>query len=861
MKPFRSSISVYVLTPMIALTLLSGLLIVMILLQERAAQNRMIEEKHAELVKHSMTLHEEYRDELKSVASLISNHPLVKNGLLIGNQYEVLNSIAIFLGHSGIEIINVYDVDGVAFARAQAPSRFGDKDVYSDLIHVLTRNHVYGDDRNIIGLLSYAGNYYLVAAKLIDSISGPAGTVVVATELSENYLSRLLPEWHAGLNLYRDEERLVGSSDSESGLYLGSLLVHAERDIFSDAEYEIRLALTDEVFPEFGKLPFGIILIIGITAFLSVIITFLILFNKVITPAKHLISIAEKQVSGNLSERVEINSNDELGKLGNILNVLTRNLQRTLDEKESIIKKLNLEYGKVEKNRSQLNEIIQSIPNPIAITSVDSGKIILANRAFGEYFGVGIDRYDAVDIGEFFELPSQHLYTETATSSGSLVKIRNANQLYALHYSKAIEFEDQSVTFNAFVDISSRVQFEDKITRLNEDLERRVEERTRDLLLAKHKAESANESKSRFLAAASHDLRQPVNAMSLFIANLLENPDSSRLEHDLQNIASCIISLRGMFDQILDISRLEAGVVEPNICSFAINDLFHQIRHEYGKMASEKGLDFRCINSSIYVRSDPILLHRIIANLISNAIKNTRKGKILLGCKRDIGSQNVRIIVMDAGPGIPESDMRNIFKEYYRGHTRYSRKNDSNAGMGLGLSIVEHTAKLLQHELNVSSVVGKFSKFSISVPLSDHHQNDSDSIVNYNHSDNFDGLSVLLVEDDKLSLEALSTTLQNWGCNVSRANSYMQACDVLVRGEFIADLIVTDYLLDEQTGVDVIEMAESIYRNSIPAIILSGVLDRRLEAEIKSKGCMLMYKPVCPAELKQNITSIITIHS
>jgi signal transduction histidine kinase len=251
-------------------------------------------------------------------------------------------------------------------------------------------------------------------------------------------------------------------------------------------------------------------------------------------------------------------------------------------------------------------------------------------------------------------------------------------------------------------------QFNSMAARLQESyatLERKVEERT-------HQLELANQAKSRFLAAASHDLRQPLHALGLFVAQLrsrLDSPDRDRL---LERINASVAAMNELFNALLDISKLDAGVLVPSFTEFDVAELLDRIETTFAEAAHEKGLSLRVVTSSAQVRSDFILLERVLLNLVSNAVRYTARGGVVVGCRRR--GCRLRIEVWDSGPGIAEHERRDIFHEFYQ---LGAAKGDRHAGLGLGLAIVDRLCSLLVHPIELDSIVGKGSRFAVNVPL------------------------------------------------------------------------------------------------------------------------------------------------
>jgi signal transduction histidine kinase len=253
-----------------------------------------------------------------------------------------------------------------------------------------------------------------------------------------------------------------------------------------------------------------------------------------------------------------------------------------------------------------------------------------------------------------------------------------------------------------------------------EALERRVAERTTELtrlnaelVRAKADAEEANISKTRFLAAASHDILQPLNAARLYVTSLVERQGAGEDSRLVANVDASLDAVEEIFGALLDISRLDTGAMKPEMVSFRIDELMRQLELEYAPLAREKGLDLIFVPSSLTVRSDRRLLRRLLQNLVSNAIKYTPKGRVLVGCRRR--KNRLRIDVCDTGLGIPASQRKNVFREFHR----LNEGAKVARGLGLGLSIVERIARVLNHKVELRSAAGEGSRFSVEVPVSD----------------------------------------------------------------------------------------------------------------------------------------------
>ena len=378
----------------------------------------------------------------------------------------------------------------------------------------------------------------------------------------------------------------------------------------------------------------------------------------------------------------------------------------------------------------------------------------------------------------------------------------------------------------------------------NEQLEARVADRTERLVEAKQAAEDATASKTRFLAAASHDLLQPLHAARLFIAALKEGkgaqePETWRL---VDNADRSIGSAHGLLKALLNLSRLEAGGVRPTVGALSVEALFADIRREFTPLAVEKGLRLSVISSGRWVLSDADLLRSLLQNLVGNAIRYTDKGRILVGA-RTIG-ETLRIDILDTGRGIAEDQREAIFTEF----TRLPGQGGDEPGVGLGLAIVQRVASLLDHPLALRSSPGRGSAFSVTAPLAEAIASAPTPQLSLQPLST--GLRVLCVDNEPVILEALSALLTRWGMTVVTAPDAASA--VAVRGAFDAALI--DLHLGE--GPDGLVVIETLKARGVSHLaLISADADPTLPARAAAAGAVLMSKPVKPANLKAFLSS------
>jgi signal transduction histidine kinase/ActR/RegA family two-component response regulator len=386
-------------------------------------------------------------------------------------------------------------------------------------------------------------------------------------------------------------------------------------------------------------------------------------------------------------------------------------------------------------------------------------------------------------------------------------------------------------------------QFNAMAARLQESyagLEGKVEERTRQL-------EGANQAKSRFVAAASHDLRQPLHALGLFVAQLHGKLRASERSQIVGRIEAALSAMNELFSALLDISKLDAGATTINITVFPVAQLLAHAETTFAGAAREKKLSFRALPSDAWVKSDFILLQQIVFNLVQNALRYTRSGGVLVGCRKR-GDQ-LRIEVWDSGIGIPPDQHDKIFGEFYR---LGEPDRDRRAGLGLGLAIVDRLCRLLDHPIEVKSTVGKGSVFAVTVPLApaDKRAIEASIVPRAQPSLSYDKL-VLVIDDDPLVLEGMSGIFRKWGCRVITADSDSKALKAATEQDDLPDLIISDYhLADGRTGIATIEWLRGELSAPIPAFLISGDTDPATLHEAKVKGFHLLHKPVNPMALR-----------
>jgi signal transduction histidine kinase len=371
------------------------------------------------------------------------------------------------------------------------------------------------------------------------------------------------------------------------------------------------------------------------------------------------------------------------------------------------------------------------------------------------------------------------------------------------------------------------------------------------------RAQAADRAKTRFLAAASHDLRQPIHALSLLIATLaalgLRGAVRSGDARDLAGRAKSIVgNLSALLDGLLDISRLDAGVVTVAKETVNLSQLFNQLSNEFASAAKDRGLDWRVVESGLQVDSDPMMLKRVLGNLLSNAFRYTTSGGVLLGCRRRGAA--VEIQIWDTGPGIPADQQAAVFEEFVQ---LQNPARDRTQGLGLGLAIVRRTAVLLQHPLKLASVPGRGSMFSVTVPKAD--------AVETVSSDNRAlpagvAVNVMVVEDegDVLDVMVQLLTLQGHRIYAGRSAAEVQQvhAEAMMAGDAPVDLIIADYRLEDgATGLEAIEALCAHIGRSVPALIVTGDTSPSRIKEATASGHRLLHKPITGEELHEAIVA------
>ncbi|TPJ63481.1 MULTISPECIES: PAS domain-containing hybrid sensor histidine kinase/response regulator [unclassified Mesorhizobium] len=413
-----------------------------------------------------------------------------------------------------------------------------------------------------------------------------------------------------------------------------------------------------------------------------------------------------------------------------------------------------------------------------------------------------------------------------------------------------------------YADISGRVEQDLALKRANESLEQRVKTRTieltrvneeltrvnEELAQAQMLAEEANLGKTRFLAAAGHDILQPLNAARLYCSSLIEKAGKGPAGKAAVNIDSSLESVETILGAVLDISRLDAGAMKPDDTAFNLDALLRQIGNDFRPLAAEKQLKLTIMPSSLTVMTDRNLLRRLIQNLVSNAIKYTRHGRILVGVRRR--GELAEIQVIDTGIGIAGDKLNTVFREF----TRLDEGAREAEGLGLGLSIVDRIARVLRLEIRIFSNPGKGTRFSVILPVAavQEPKREVETRAPARAAASLAGLSVLCIDNDARILEGMRLLLEGWGCAVETVSGTTNR-DIAIRRP---DIVLADYHLDGETGLDAIVGLRAIHGDDLPAVLVTA--DRSNEVRTAAAGLdvPVINKPLKPAVLRSMMARV-----
>ncbi len=502
---------------------------------------------------------------------------------------------------------------------------------------------------------------------------------------------------------------------------------------------------------------------------------------------------------------------------------------------QSALKLLDDASEAIQYNRDLLQSALDQVHQGIAVFDSDL-QLICWNREFREMldlpasvgrFGVPLDQIvrhmaakNASDAASLEQFVSDRIRKYVVTLETFQERLDDVGRVIEVRTNAM----PQGGIVTTFTDITDRVAAASALERANETLERRVRERTAELTTvngalaeAKAKADEANLDKTRFLAAASHDILQPLNAARLYTTSLVERRPPGEFQQLARNINTSLESVEDILNALLDISRLDTGALKPEIGVFPIGELLQQLKVEFEPQAVEKGLRLTAVPCSLHVRSDRRLMRRVLQNFLSNAIKYTSEGRVLLGCRRENGT--VTVEVHDTGPGIPRTAHQMIFKEFQR----LNSGPNTVHGIGLGLSIVERIGRMLDHPIHLASQPGAGSAFGITLPVTSEAVASEPAVfASVSLWSQLDGCVVLCVDNEPAILDGMRSLLENWHCKVLQASDTAQALAVMSEAGAAPDLILVDYHLATETGIDCIGTIRARAGYDVPAILITA---------------------------------------
>lgn len=388
----------------------------------------------------------------------------------------------------------------------------------------------------------------------------------------------------------------------------------------------------------------------------------------------------------------------------------------------------------------------------------------------------------------------------------------------------------------------------------------RLEQANSELRAARDAAEQANRVKTRFFTSVGHDLLQPLHAARLSLSALAESEQTPQGRHLSDQVDHALSTVEDLLRTILDLSKLEAGVIKPAIQTFPLTQLFDSLKLDLEPIAREKGLRFTARPTSASVTSDPLMLRRILQNLCANAVHYTEQGEILLAARRRGGS--IRIEVWDTGPGIAADDCERIFEEFQRGATAAGRHGN---GFGLGLSITRRMAETLGHPLGLRSRVGSGTCFTVSAPFAGYVDAAPAETVPplaapRQQPYGFAGVRVAVIDNEPAILDAMRALLERWSCIVCTATSYNRLQgSASLRGEpFRPDLVLADYHLDNgDCGLNAVQQLRARWGESLPAVVITADHSPEIADAVREAGCELLCKPLKPAELRVLLQNLL----
>ena len=539
----------------------------------------------------------------------------------------------------------------------------------------------------------------------------------------------------------------------------------------------------------------------------------------------------------------------------------------------------------LKKSKNWLHLITDNVPAMIAYIGRDLC-FQFTNRVYLDWYGLAPNSLDGVALkasrtgGDYYKLqPYVEQVLAGSSVSFEIEECDSNNNISYLLKSYVANKDSENVVLGFFVlirNVTDRRNSALALQRAHDELERRVSARTfelrsvnkkllqeveerrkvqSNLVSAKHDAQQATISKTKFVAAVSHDLLQPLNAAQLFtssIADMIKAPNQKKL---IGSLANSLDDLESLICTLVDISKLDAGVVSADKYAFDLGELLHNLAHEYRQIAPQYGVQMRYVKTTQIVHSDSFLLARILRNFISNALRYTGKGKVLLGCRRR--GDSVLIEVWDNGVGMSPAEIEVVFQEFKR--LKHSSKAFSN-GLGLGLAIVDKLSTVLEHPVSVRSVIGRGSVFSVQVPLGVLLPRASADQANETIANgaSLNNRKIWVLDNDASICEGMATLLGSWGCVVVVANDFTQLGEKVRVNSDAVDLIILDYHLNNgETGLMIADSINQQRDAKVPMLMITANYAKSLKSQVNKQGILLLNKPVKPMKLKTSMLYLL----
>lgn len=546
--------------------------------------------------------------------------------------------------------------------------------------------------------------------------------------------------------------------------------------------------------------------------------------------------------------------------------VLSLMLRRRNVSTEAALKLLDDASAAIQHSRTLLQHGLDHARQGVTVFDREL-RLMCWNRAFQDLFdlppdlvrfGIGLDEIigDNARRGLYGKRTNPDLIANRITS---LVQETEPQRLTLAPSGRTIEIRSNHLPdgglVTTYTDITEAVEAERALAEANVTLERRVRTRTdeltqanKELARAKQEADEANASKTRFLAAASHDIIQPLNAARLYSTALSESLRESPQAALANNVEASLNAVEEILSALLEISRLDGGKLQPERSNFSLRDVLAQLAIEFGPIAAAKGLRLDFVPSSLIVCSDRRLLRRALQNLVSNAIKYTIKGRVLVGARRR-GDQ-VQLVVVDTGIGIPAGKQKAIFREFQR----LDQGARIERGLGLGLSIVERIVKVLGHRLDLTSAPGQGSTFRLTVPIATLTAGSSRAPQAETPEAPaplpLAGVRIAVIDNEPAILDGMRKLLEGWGCTVATGADAAAIAAQFKGRQMQPTLALVDYQLDEGSGLDAIRKLRRRFRPNLPAVLITADRSREVRERAEAAGVPVLNKPLKPSALR-----------